>query len=261
MLVQLLLRCLLPAVALGLGWWLFVYVQGGPDFARGTPERGPTLVVVDSSGYDNHGVNQGAPVLGLPGRKGTAYSFQRDGSWVQVPSRPFLNPGGKDFRVSAWVNLTATPGDAETYDIIRKGHSYTPGGEFKLEIYTGGFVRCTAKGSSRVESSVTASEENIADGTWHRVGCARTGTKWQATVDRKVSTKTVDLGRIFNTVPLSIGSKYGLEDGLPGRVDEVRLAIFDPPVNGETWPDPPQGVWHLDERPDGPPAGGRSPRY
>jgi hypothetical protein len=40
-------------------------------------------------------------------------------------------------------------------------------------------------------------------------------------------------------MPLSIGSKYGLEDMPRGRVDEVRLRIAGRTV----------GLWHLDEEP------------
>lgn len=66
----------------------------------------------------------------------------------------------------------------------------------------------------------------LGDGTWHQVGCRLTGNTWQVVVDGVVKgSSTVAFGSIGNTKSLSIGSKYGLEDGFPGRIDSVRLDI------------------------------------
>lgn len=179
----------------------------------------------DSSGNGNHGTLRGAVTVGLTGHQGTAYSFRADGSWVEVPSSVTLNPGADDFGFSAWVNLTRAPGKGVTYDIIRKGLAATPGGEFKLEIISGGRARCTAKDAARSTAGITGPKVNLADARWHHVGCARVGSSWQVIIDGKIRSKAVTLGSISNTKALSIGSKYGNEDGTPGLVDEVRLSI------------------------------------
>lgn len=182
-------------------------------------------VVVDSSGNGNHGALRGGVTVGHTGHQGTAYSFQADGSWIEVPSSATLNPGVSNFTFSAWMNLTIAPGKGVTYDIIRKGLAATPGGEYKLEIITGGRARCTAKDSARSTAGITGPKVNLADGRWHQVGCARVGSSWQVIIDGKVRSRTVTLGSVSNTKSLSIGSKYGKEDGTPGLVDEVHFAV------------------------------------
>ena len=182
-------------------------------------------VAADGSGSGHDGVLHGGVVQGVAGHDGTAYSFETPGSWVEVADSAGFNPGTSNFSVSAWVNLSKAPGDGVTYDIIRKGLTTTKTGEFKLEIVKGGKVRCTAKDSARLRGAITGPRTNIADGTWHHVGCARVGSSWRVTVDARVRSKTVAFGSIGNTRSLSIGSKYGQEDATPGRVDEVRFTI------------------------------------
>ena len=248
---------LLVAVLAVAGWLAFnVPAQNGNE--TGSPQL-PHLVAVDSSGQGNHGVNQGSPELGLPGHHGTAYSFDRPGSWIQVPSNRSLNAGRGDFLVSAWLNFTDAPEAGETYDIIRKGRVGTANGsQFKAEIVFRGRVKCSAKDSDGAEAWVFDRETNVADGKWHRIECARTGSTWSVTVDRRITFKTFDLGSIGNTMPLSIGSKYGLEDAPRGRIDEVALIITkrSPDIATPGGPKgqvkrlraaPYAGWWHLDE--------------
>lgn len=221
-----------------------------------------TLVARDSSGNENHGVIQGAPVLGVPGHQGTAYSFGELGAWVQVQSNRTLNPGRRDFLFYAWVNFVEAPDQGETYDILRKGHSYTTSGEFKVEIIAGGRVRCSAKDASRRSANIIGSDLDVTDGQWHRIGCARTGSKWSVVVDDTVRSERTELGRVGNTLPLSIGSKYGREDLPQGRVDDVAIYIAPrrPASGSGREPAPrvridtitsraPAGAWRLDEQP------------
>ncbi|HET9858944.1 MAG TPA: LamG-like jellyroll fold domain-containing protein [Nocardioidaceae bacterium] len=216
---------LLPVAALAAMGWLF-FNAPAEDTTTGTVlPREPQLVATDSSGNGNHGVNQGSPVLGLPGHAGTSYSFDRLGSWVQVPSHSSLNPGTDDFMFSAWVNFTVEPQPGETYDIIRKGLAYTASGEFKVEIMPRGRVKCSAKDSDGHEAWVIDGEADVADGSWHLIGCARVGRTWSVFVGPTVTSKRTELGSISNTFPLAIGSKYGQEDVPQGSVDEVKLVI------------------------------------
>jgi hypothetical protein len=245
------------AVALLLvGWLLFGARADHPD-----PPRRPQLVVTDSSGRGNDGIKQGSPLLGQPGRFGTAYSFEVDGSWVQVASEPALNPDLRDFMISGWVNFAAAPEPGETFDVFRKGLSHTRGGEYKLEILPGGRVKCSVK-DWRGHTGWVLDQTDVADESWHSVACARTGSVWSVIVDGKVSSKAVDLAAISNDMALAIGSKYGSEDLLPsGLVDEVTLVAGDGPPASPQGPEAvakaikhlstlrPIGLWHLDEQP------------
>ena len=255
--MKLLLIGALVALVLVGGAWQF-----GDSFApREDPvDRTPrtqTLVAFDSSGQGHDGVNQGSPSLGVPGWRDTAYSFDQPNSWIQIPSSPELNPGERDFLVSAWVNFTVPPSANETYDIIRKGLSYTVSGEFKLEIFPGGAVKCSAKDSTGYEVSITGGTIDVANGKWHKVACARTGSSWSVIVDGSLRSKASSLGSVGNTMPIALGSKYGLEDAPQGRVDEVRFVIADDTGSRlapkarirQLVSSDPDGLWHLDEKP------------
>lgn len=248
----------LLAVTLAAGvYWLDT--PGSPDLHRPLTRVQPPLVAADSSGQGHDGVNQGRPDVGRPGHRGTSYSFSQDGSWVQVASNPRLNPQSRDFLYSAWINFEHRPVRRETYDIIRKGLSFSGGGEFKLEIVPPGRIKCTAKDSTGYVANILDPDSDVADGRWHRVGCARTGGSWSVLVDDTITSERTDLGRVGNTIALSLGSKYGREDGVAGRVDEVVLAIAAPGEAEEqraTGRDARitqlgqrhvVGLWHLDE--------------
>lgn len=223
------LACLLPVV-IGGTLWLVLDEAPAPETAEPGGRQVATLVAVDSSGNGYDGIIQGAVELGLSGHDGSAaYSFERRGAWVQVPSAAGLNPGDSDFMVSAWVNLEEDPGRRESYDVIRKGLAYTVPGEFKLEVLRHGRVRCHLKDESQTATLVTNTEVTVTDGAWHWVACARTGSVWSALSDDTVTSLTADMGSVTNTVPLAVGSKYGMEDGPNGRVDDVRITVAEPP--------------------------------
>ena len=239
--MRLLVGLLLCVCAAGLAWRSGAVTASRGYDAYGTPLR-PALVAHDSSGLHHDGVNQGRPVLGLAGHRGTSYSFDRRGSWVEVPSTPELNPGTSRFSLSAWVRFSTEPRGHRTFDIVRKGLSFTRTGEYKMEIIRGGVVRCTAKDVDGDRVRISGAGRPVTDGRWHRIGCSRTATTWTVHVDRWARSEKDLLGDVSNNIPLSLGSKYGLEDMPEGRLDEVRLRIAGRTV----------GLWHLDEKPPRP---------
>ncbi len=246
---------LLPIVAGAVALWV---VMSRPDPA---PVRSAsnvevaTFVAADATGNGHDGIIQGPVEMGLPGHDGTAFSFAERGSWVMVPSSPELNAGTGNFLVSTWIKVESSPDAGETYDVVRKGIAYTVPGEYRLELLGSGRVRCTAKDSEDRFATVVSQELLEGDGTWHRIGCARTGAHWSVLVDDAVRTTEVDLGPVSNTVALAIGSKYGLEDRPLGLVDDVQLIIdrsggdSDDPVAAirELEEMPPVAWWPLDE--------------
>jgi len=248
-------------------WWS---LQGGssavPPVTPSSPAD-PTWVppygddtVKDSSGHQNHGIVMGATIRGVPGHQGTAYSFDRKGSWAEVPSAPSLNPGARNFMVSAWINFAHPPQPGDTFDVARKGLSFTRTGMYKLELVSGGRARCTAKDHARAKARITSPQTGLADGRWHHIGCARVGPTWSVTVDGVATTKRAPLGEVDNDLPLAIGSKYGTEDLPHGGVDDVALYVGAPvsaPVASAAVrqrirrmaESRPYGHWLLDERP------------
>jgi hypothetical protein len=248
------------AVAVG-GWAVRGLAEPDPSAAPGKP-RDLHLVAADSSGSGNHGVNQGRPALGEAGYRGTSYGFGLRGAWVQVPSNDSLNPGRHDFAVSAWINLDETPGVGKSFDIVRKGLSWGSG-DFKLEVIPGGRVKCSINDDAGATGWAIERNIDVADGRWHRVGCARVGNTWSVVVDGNVTTNVVGLRSIANAMPLSIGAKYGQSDMTQGRVDEVSYVIAENARSGHPGNRPraavvrelldgdPVGLWHLDESPSG----------
>lgn len=256
------LRLLVTGVLLAVALAAVVYwldSPAAPERHRPLTRVQPPLVAEDSSGQGHDGVNQGRPDVGRPGHRGTSYSFAQDGSWVQVPSNPRLNPQSRDFLYSAWINFDHRPVRRETYDIIRKGLAFSSGGDFKLEIVPPGRIKCSAKDSTGNLATLTDEGTDVADARWHHVGCARTGGTWSVVVDDAVTSEPTTLGRVGNTIALSLGSKYGREDGVAGRVDEVVLAIGAPGEPEEQRATERDariaqlrerhvvGLWHLDE--------------
>ncbi len=225
------MRALLFACLLGVAGgvaWVLGNAFSSPEPVVEAGGRIATVVARDSSGNGHHAIIQGSVRLGRPGHFGSSFSFDKRDSWLMVPPSPDLNPGNHDFLVSAWVSLRESPGPGETYDVVRKGISYTIPGEFKLEVLRHGRVRCTAKDDEDRTAKVTTSQANVIDGRWHLVGCARTGRLWSALADDTVTSRSTALGVVGNEVPLSIGSKYGSEDRPDGRLDDVRFVLGKP---------------------------------
>ena len=85
--------------------------------------------------------------LGQPGFLGTAFGFNGSSSYVSVPTQADLNPGSADITVTIHLKTTSAPATPD-WDIIRKGHYTTSGGECKMEYQPSGQASCGFKGSS-----------------------------------------------------------------------------------------------------------------
>lgn len=246
---------LLPLAAGAVAVWVVVAREDPTEVTKPPVEDVATFVAADATGNGHSGIIQGRVKLGAPGHDGSAYSFAERGSWVMVPSSPELNPGRSNFLVSVWIQVESNPEGDSTYDVVRKGIAYTVPGEYKLELLGTGQVRCSAKDDAAKLAVVTSERPLAGDGSWHRIGCARTGDQWSVLVDDSVTTTDVDLGSISNSVALSIGSKYGLEERPLGLVDDVKLFIDNAetlarnPVKAiqELEELPPVAWWPLDE--------------
>jgi hypothetical protein len=214
--------------------------------------------VEDSSGHGNHGLVLGDTVRGKPGHQGTAYGFDEPGSWVEIFSDPSLSPRRHNFLISAWINFAFAPRFNNTFDIIRRGLSFTPSGMYKLELVSQGRARCTVKDTERRKARITSPQTGLADGTWHQIGCARVGSALGVVVDGVGTFKAAALGDLDPQMPLSVGSKYGTEDLPHGAVDDVLIIVGPPePVAlqreglderlAELQRNRPVGHWLLDE--------------
>jgi hypothetical protein len=181
--------------------------------------------MIDSSGNNNNGT----PVDVL--QTGSSYVFNGSTSYVTVPDSDSLDPQENDITLSASVMVTDTPMADDSYDIVRKGLSSTPGGDYKMEIKraadpTVGKLHCLFKGDEgRVDK---VARRDIVDGNRHTLECIKTSTSVVARVDGKSGgTKAGSAGTISNPTNVMVGAKTAnpLDDTFDGSMDFVGIDI------------------------------------
>src|SRR5215213_9074637 len=133
--------------------------------------------MIDSSGNENSGDPTDVR------RTGSRYVFNGSTSYVTVPDSDSLDPAEKDITLTARVKVTDAPMDDDSYDIVRKGLSGRPGGDYKMEIKraadpTVGKLHCLFKGSGGTVDEVARAD--IVDGEWHTLECIKTSASVEA---------------------------------------------------------------------------------
>jgi hypothetical protein len=181
--------------------------------------------MLDSSGNNNTGTPTNV------GQTGSSYVFNGTNSYVTVPDSDSLDPEEADITLSAGVTVTDTPMIDDSYDIVRKGLSGTPGGDYKMEIKraadpTVGKLHCLFKGDGGTVDKVA--RRDIVDGNWHTLECIKTSTSVVARVDGKSGgTKAGSAGSISNPTNVMVGAKTAdpLDDTFDGSMDFVSIDI------------------------------------
>ena len=162
---------------------------------------------------------------------GSRYLFNGSTSYVAVPDSDSLDPEESDITLSAGVKVTDKPMDDDSYDIVRKGLSGSPGGDYKMEIKraadpTVGKLHCLFKGDGGTVDKVA--RRDIVDGNFHTLECIKTSTSVVARVDGKSgSTKAGSAGSISNASNVMVGAKTAdpLDDVFDGSMDFVGIDI------------------------------------
>jgi hypothetical protein len=178
---------------------------------------------------DSSGNNNGDPTDVR--QRGSSYVFNGSTSYVVVPDSDSLDPQEKDITLSASVKVTDAPMDDDSYDIIRKGLSSTPGGDYKMEIMRAadpnvGKLHCLFKGDGGTVDKVA--RRDIVDGNRHTLECIKTSTSVVARVDGKSGgTKAGSAGSISNPTNVMVGAKTAdpLDDTFDGSMDFVGIDI------------------------------------
>ena len=181
--------------------------------------------MIDSSANNN----DGSPTDVL--RTGSTYTFNGSTSRVAVPDNDSLDPLENDITLTASVQVTNAPMDDDSYDIVRKGLSASPGGDYKMEIKssrsdpTVGKLHCLFKGSGGKVNKVA--RPDIVDGRWHTLECVKTSTSVVARVDGKSHTKAGSAGSISNPKEVLVGAKRTnpFDDMFEGSMDFVSIDI------------------------------------
>ena len=196
--------------------------------------------ITDTSGWANDGVvvtaNGGSievvadavgVVADFPGACPNAPCAE---AMVQVPDHPSLDPSMADFewgaRILMQVNETA---DGE--NIVQKGITDEPGGQWKLQVdKAGGLPSCVVSGRVPGEAAdvrvVLKSSVGVADGVWHRVVCRRTAAVGVEVVIDGVVTgvAAMPVVNLDSDAAVTIGAKWVTQtenDQFHGLVDDV----------------------------------------
>lgn len=192
------------------------------------PEGATTMNDSASFGGANNGrinsVMTGVPPL----VSGRAYQFDGATSYVEVDDDASLDPGSANITVQATVKIEDGEILDDSYDIIRKGITSTPGGDWKMEVKRGADTRvgkllCLFKGSGGTVRK--QAKPDVVDGNAHTLGCVKTADKVQAVVDGRAFTSLGNAGSIANAAPLTLGSKVAGDDVLQGVLDHVTINI------------------------------------
>jgi len=176
-------------------------------------------VMHDASGHNINGTLRGV-VAGVTGLAPVAYAFSGH-SVVVVPSSPVLNPGTRSMSFTAHIVTPKRP--AEDYDLVRKGLEATRGGDYKMEILRSGQASCHYTTSSR-SATITAGP-NLANARPHTITCTKSANAVSLIVDGVTYSRSVRLGGVSNSAPLSIGAKAGGGDYFLGLINNVSVRI------------------------------------
>ncbi|HEX8630642.1 MAG TPA: LamG-like jellyroll fold domain-containing protein, partial [Catenuloplanes sp.] len=138
-----------------------------------------------------------------------------------------LNPGTRPVRFGATVRMTR----ADTSDganVVQKGYSVGGGTQFKLQVDgAAGRPSCVVASAGTIYRTVAP--VRVADGEWHQLTCARTGSALTITVDGVVkgSIEVPPELSIVTPEPLRVGGKGANagNDQYSGRIDDVFLTI------------------------------------
>ena len=198
-------------------------------------EPAGTTVMTDSSGNGNHGVVDPTGV-----ESGGVYDGETAYNWVfRLPTEPpaspervvqvpddaagSLEPTGQDFTVEVRVRYTDKFGN-----IIQKGQSATPGGQWKIQAPQG-IPSCLFKGSTG--QVATKAKGALDDGSWHTLTCVLDSTGVTMYVDGLYQSKKAGTtGPIDNSLPVTVGGKINCDqvdvtcDYYTGQIDRIRIS-------------------------------------
>ncbi len=181
--------------------------------------------MIDSSGNGNDGTPTDVVQMG------STYVFNGSTSRVVVPDDNSLDPAGKNITLTASVMVNGESLGDDSYDIVRKGYSWSAGGDYKMEIKrttdpTVGQLHCLFKGSGGRVNKVA--RVDVVDGNWHTLECVKTSESVVARVDGgKAYTKAGSAGSISNLRNVLVGAKTAnpLDDVFDGRMNFVTIKI------------------------------------
>jgi hypothetical protein len=145
---------------------------------------------------------------------------------IELADKPGIDPLGHAFSYGAALKVGA-PQARRGQNVVQKGYFNQDGGQWKLQLHSGGVPSCVvfgSKGRVRVDG-----KKSVANGRWHQVRCTRTPTKVSLTVDGKVVASVEGpTGFISNVSPVRVGGKKVSPQNkqFHGRLDSVFMKLL-----------------------------------
>jgi PKD repeat protein len=189
-------------------------------------------VMTDSSGnglngvIDPTGVQTGAVFDGATGydwvRRPPEQAPPSPERVIQVPDNINLEPGNQPFTIELRYRTQENFGN-----IIQKGQSQTPGGQWKIQ-NPGGIPSCLFKGS--LGQVATGAKTPLNDEQWHNLTCVLTSSSVTMYVDGVFrNRKNGSAGTVDNNFPMTVGGKLDCDqiditcDYFSGQIDYVKF--------------------------------------
>jgi hypothetical protein len=173
----------------------------------------PGTLVRDESGFRHSGMilsAHGGTLRAVRGTSGRGVGFPRvchgcGRTIIEVENARGLNPRMRSFLFGATVRVGPKRA-AVGSNFIQKGFYSETGGQYKLQLRSGGVPTCRMYGAAG--RLVVNGHASVADGTWHKVTCLRLPGRVQLRVDGKIVAGVKGpTGLIDNDQPLRIGGK------------------------------------------------------
>ena len=223
----------------GIALVLFVLAQTGSSagadsglVGRWRLDEGSGTVAADSSGHGDNGTVLGGATW-VPGRLGSALSFDGVTGRVQVTGSPSLEPTAA-VTVSAWVKHAGSPGDYSY--VLAKGATACIAPSYGLYSGPNGGLEFVVAKNRTVYARSPDAGTRVWDGSWHFAVGTFDGTTIRLFVDgREVGSGTPYVGRLEYQLPdsndLFIGdypgcttmTTPGMHYHFVGNIDEVSV--------------------------------------
>jgi hypothetical protein len=231
----------------------------GPDRFRITFDEVPAgtiltagAIVTDSSGLGNNAVVATAfdgSITAVGDTIGTVLAYPANcatapcpSALAQIAEHFSLDPLMDDFEWGARV-LMQPYETADGENIVQKGITDEPGGQWKLQVdKAGGLPSCVVSGRVPGEATdrrvVLRGSLGVADGVWHQVTCRRDEAGLQILVDGQLTgSATMPVVNLDSNAPVTIGANRVT----PSPNDQFHGMLDDVFMNAETVASSPPG--------------------
>jgi len=179
---------------------------------------GSTLIVVDESGFGNHGTATG--MTWVAGKYGYGGGFDGVDDYAETSSTNESNfdLSSTDFTIMHWINASTIPADVRT--TINKWADVVANDNYAFFFVSSQYRFYWNDGA---EKFVTFS--GFASTTWHHVTLVRSGTTMTGFLDGAVVTTAVGVGTLnTNNQNLTFGrQKVSNSRFYNGNLDEIRI--------------------------------------